>query len=70
MTDLQQKRNELKALKENLVDGDQRELARRLETHAPRISDALAGLVYNMDFLNKLETEIRNILREREAVKI
>lgn len=69
MTDLQQKRNELRSLKECLVDGDQRELARRLETHAPRISDALAGLVYNLDFLNRLEAEIRNILREREAVK-
>ena len=69
MTDLQQKRIEIRKLKQLLAEGDQRELARRLDTHPSRISDALAGLVKNMDFLNGLETEIRNILTEREAVQ-
>lgn len=68
MTDLQQKRIVLRNLKQQLAEGDQRELARRLDTHPSRISDALAGLVKNMEFLKGLETEIRNILAERQVV--
>lgn len=68
MTDLQLKRIVIRNLKQELAEGDQRELARRLDTHPSRISDALAGLVKNMDFLTRLETEIRNIIKERQAV--
>lgn len=68
MADLQEMRLVIKNLKQDLADGDQRELARRLATHPPRISDALAGLVYNVEFLKRLEAEIRNIIAERQAV--
>lgn len=70
MTDLLEKKIVLADLKKQLEDGDQRTLARRMDTYPARISDALNGFVRNMGFLNGLETEIRKLLKEREAVKI
>lgn len=68
MTDLEKVRNELAELKPQLVDGDQRELARRMEVHAPKISDGFGGVNRNVNFLKSLVAETRKLIAERTEV--
>lgn len=68
MQELQAKRVTIARLKGKLKDGDQRELARRMDVYPARVSDALNGWVRNLEFLNTLETEIHKLLTEREGV--
>lgn len=56
----------IRQLRDLLQKGDQRELARRMGTNPSRISDAFAGLVYNEEFLHRLQNEVVKLLKERE----
>lgn len=66
MTDLQKAKIEIARLKKQLVDGDQRELARRMDVYASKISDAFGGVIRNVSFLESLAAETRKLIAERE----
>lgn len=68
MTDFKHKKHAVIHLKPLLQVGDQRELARRLETYPARISDAFDGFVKDPEFLDRLQAAIIQLLEEREEV--
>lgn len=68
MPDNTHKKHAVIRLKRLLQVGDQRELARRLETYPARVSDAFDGFVKDPVFLDRLQAAIIQLLEEREEV--
>lgn len=62
-------KTELTNLKDSLVRGDQRKIAKLMKSHPNRVSYAFDGFVSDLEFLSRLRNVTKKFLKERPSTK-